>query len=67
MIPLTIGKIYRISYMPTRYLYERISRLVFQSDTHLKFDELDSAGDYFQTMPKFVKEIEEVVINIVNT
>lgn len=56
---LQIGKTYNVSYMPTKYLYERTGTLKFKSDTNLKFDDADYEH-FFLVQPKHLIDILEL-------
>lgn len=54
---LIVGKMYKVWYMPTKYLYERCGKLLSVSDTHLKFA-ADYDGWYFTLQIKHLINIE---------
>lgn len=55
---LIVSRMYKVSYMPTKYLYERVGKLISKTETTLKFT-ADYDGWYFDVQPKHLINIEE--------
>jgi len=53
---LIVGQWYNVSYMPTKYLYRRVGKLLLKNNSHLKFG-MEDDEHFFPVQPKHVKSI----------